>query len=29
MEDDPQNPRYVVTVWGIGYKFGEAKGEVG
>lgn len=25
IEDDPQNPRYVVTVWGIGYKFGEVE----
>lgn len=23
IEDDPRRPRYVVTVWGIGYKFGE------
>lgn len=23
IEDDPRNPRYVVTVWGIGYKLGE------
>ncbi len=23
IEDDPQNPQYVVTVWGIGYKLGE------
>lgn len=22
MEDDPRNPRYFVTVWGVGYKFG-------
>lgn len=23
IEDDPRDPRYVVTVWGIGYKLGE------
>ena len=23
IEDDPHNPRYIVTVWGIGYKAGE------
>lgn len=23
IEDDSRNPRYVITVWGIGYKFGE------
>ena len=23
IEDDPRNPKYVVTVWGIGYKSGE------
>ncbi|MDE6405333.1 MAG: response regulator transcription factor [Lachnospiraceae bacterium] len=23
IEDDPRNPRYVLTVWGIGYKLGE------
>ena len=23
IEDDPQNPRYIMTVWGIGYKAGE------
>ena len=23
IEDDSRNPRYVVTVWGIGYKLGE------
>jgi len=24
IEDDPAKPRYVLTVWGVGYKFGEA-----
>lgn len=24
IEEDPRNPRYVLTVWGIGYKLGEA-----
>ncbi|MCI9320120.1 MAG: response regulator transcription factor [Lachnospiraceae bacterium] len=23
IEDDPRNPKYVVTVWGIGYKLGD------
>ena len=23
IEDDTRNPRYVITVWGIGYKLGE------
>lgn len=23
IEDEPRKPRYIVTVWGIGYKFGE------
>ena len=23
IEDNPNNPKYVVTVWGIGYKLGE------
>lgn len=23
LEEDPRNPRYIVTVWGIGYKLGE------
>ena len=23
IEDDPRNPRYVITIWGIGYKLGE------
>lgn len=23
IEEDPRNPRYVITVWGIGYKLGE------
>jgi DNA-binding response OmpR family regulator len=21
IEDDPANPRYLVTVWGVGYRF--------
>ncbi|RKX52329.1 MAG: DNA-binding response regulator, partial [Thermotoga sp.] len=21
IEDDPNNPRYIKTVWGVGYKF--------
>ena len=25
IEDDPRNPRYVITVWGIGYKIGEGE----
>jgi len=25
IEDNPRNPQYVVTVWGIGYKLGDAK----
>lgn len=24
IEDDPRHPRYVITVWGIGYKLGES-----
>ena len=24
IEDDSRNPKYVVTVWGIGYKMGES-----
>lgn len=24
IEDNPRNPKYIVTVWGIGYKLGEA-----
>ncbi|MGB6852941.1 MAG: winged helix-turn-helix domain-containing protein, partial [Thermoanaerobaculia bacterium] len=24
IEDDPRNPRLVITVWGVGYKFAEA-----
>lgn len=24
IEDDPRNPRYILTVWGIGYKLGDA-----
>ena len=23
IEEDPANPRYILTVWGVGYKFGE------
>lgn len=23
IEDDPKNPKYIITVWGIGYKLGE------
>ena len=23
IEDDPSNPRYIVTLWGIGYRLGE------
>ncbi|MFD1179634.1 response regulator transcription factor [Paenibacillus puldeungensis] len=26
IEDDPRNPKYIVTVWGIGYKWGEQDG---
>ncbi len=26
IEEDPRNPRYVLTVWGIGYKLGECMG---
>jgi DNA-binding response OmpR family regulator len=26
IEDDPRNPRLVITVWGVGYKFAEAAG---
>ena len=25
IEDDPRNPNYIVTVWGIGYKLGETE----
>lgn len=25
IEDDPSNPKYVVTVWGIGYKLGDSQ----
>ena len=25
IEDNPRDPKYVVTVWGIGYKLGEGK----
>ena len=24
LEDDPKNPKYIHTVWRVGYKFGEA-----
>lgn len=27
IEDDPRKPRYVVTVWGIGYKLGDVRDE--
>ncbi len=27
IEDDPSKPRYVLTVWGVGYKFREARDE--
>jgi DNA-binding response OmpR family regulator len=23
IENDPANPRYVITVWGVGYKFNQ------
>ena len=23
IEDDPSNPKYIITLWGIGYKLGE------
>jgi DNA-binding response OmpR family regulator len=26
VETDPEHPRYVITVRGVGYKFGEVKG---
>lgn len=29
IEDNPRNPRYVVTVWGIGYKLGDGYGKAG
>jgi DNA-binding response OmpR family regulator len=25
IEDDPKNPKYIVTVYGVGYKFGGSK----
>lgn len=25
IEDNPRNPKYVVTVWGIGYKLGDVE----
>jgi DNA-binding response OmpR family regulator len=25
IESDPQNPQYILTVWGVGYKFAEAR----
>jgi DNA-binding response OmpR family regulator len=27
IESDPQNPEYIHTVWGVGYKFAEARGQ--
>jgi DNA-binding response OmpR family regulator len=27
IEQDPQNPDYILTVWGVGYKFNEAGGQ--
>ena len=24
IEDDPSNPRYILTVWGVGYRFTDA-----
>ncbi len=24
IEDDPSNPKYIITLWGIGYKLGES-----
>jgi DNA-binding response OmpR family regulator len=24
IEEDPRRPRYIQTVWGVGYRFGEA-----
>jgi two-component system OmpR family response regulator len=24
IEDDPARPRYILTVWGVGYKFNDA-----
>lgn len=27
IEDNPREPKYIVTVWGIGYKLGEMKDE--
>lgn len=29
IEDDPAHPRYVITVWGVGYRFTENKGPEG
>lgn len=26
IEQDPSNPKYVITVWGVGYKFSDSKG---
>lgn len=26
IEHDPANPRYILTVWGVGYKFCEGEG---
>ena len=25
IEPDPQSPKYILTVWGVGYKFNEEK----
>ena len=27
IEDNPREPQYIITVWGIGYKLGEIKNE--
>ena len=27
IEKNPREPQYIITVWGIGYKFGEIKDE--
>ena len=27
IEVDPAQPRYILTVWGVGYRFGPASGE--
>ena len=28
LEDDPSHPKYLVTVWGVGYKFSENEVEI-